>query len=47
MQVSIDVSLYPLNERIIPSIDDFISILKKYDNLGVQTNCMGLNSWGF
>ena len=47
MQVSIDVSLYPLNERIIPPIDDFKSILKNYDNLGVQTNCMGLNSWGF
>tara|TARA_B100000003_G_C10647862_1_gene257801 strand:- start:144 stop:287 length:144 start_codon:yes stop_codon:yes gene_type:complete len=47
MQVSIDVSPYPLNERIIPPIDDFKSILKNYDNLGVQTNSMGLNSWGF
>ena len=35
MQVSIDVSLYPLNEKFIPPIDDFISDLKKYDNIEV------------
>ena len=28
MQVSIDISLYPLNEKFIPPIDDLMSILK-------------------
>ena len=46
MQVSIDVSLYPLNEKFVPSIDDFISDLKKYDNFEVRTNSMRTQLFG-
>ena len=46
MQVSIDVSLYPLNEKFIPPIDDFISDLKKYDNIEVRTNSMSTQLFG-
>ena len=46
MQVSIDVSLYPLNEKFIPPIDDFISELQKYDNIEVQTNSMSTQLFG-
>ena len=46
MQVSIDVSLYPLNEKFIPLIDDFISELKKYDNIEVRTNSMSTQLFG-
>jgi uncharacterized protein YqgV (UPF0045/DUF77 family) len=46
MQVSIDVSLYPLNEKFILSIDDFISDLKKYDNIEVRTNSMSTQLFG-
>ena len=46
MQVSIDISLYPLNEKFIPPIDDFISDLKKYDNLEMLTNSMRTQLFG-
>ena len=46
MQVSIDVSLYLLNEKFISSIDDFISGLKKYDNIEVRTNSMSTQLFG-
>ena len=46
MQVSIDVSLYPLNEKFIPPIDDFIIDLKKYDNVEVRTNNMSTQLFG-
>ena len=46
MQVSIDVSLYPLNEKFIPLIDDFISELKKYDNIEVRTNSISTQLFG-
>ena len=46
MQVSIDVSLYPLNEKFISSIDDFINGLKKYDNIEVRTNSMSTQLFG-
>ena len=46
MHVSIDVSLYPLKEKFIPPIDDFISDLKKYDNLEMLTNSMRTQLFG-
>ncbi len=46
MQVSIEVSLYPLNENFIPIIDEFISGLKKYDNIEVKTNSMSTQLFG-
>ena len=46
MQVSIDISLYPLKEKFIPPIDDFINDLKKYDNIEVRTNSMSTQLFG-
>ena len=46
MHVSIDISLYPLNEKFISLIDDFISDLKKYHNIEVRTNCMSTQLFG-
>lgn len=46
MQVSIELSLYPLNENFIPTIDRFISGLKKYDNIEVRSNSMSTQLFG-
>ena len=46
MQVSIDVSLYPLNEKFIPQIDDFICDSKKYHNIEVRPNSMSTQLLG-
>ena len=46
MQISIEVSLYPLNENFISPIDNFISCLKKYDSIEVRTNNMSTQLFG-
>mgnify|MGYP001490510548 FL=1 len=46
MQVSIDISLYPLNGKFIPLIDDFIRDLKKYKNIEVRINSMSTQLFG-
>ena len=46
MQVSIDISLYPLNEKFIPLIDDFIRDLKKYKIIEVRINSMSTQLFG-
>ena len=46
MQVSIDVSLYPLNDKFIPPINDFISELQKNDNIEVRSNSMSTQLFG-
>ena len=45
MQISIEVSLYPLNENFISPIDNFISCLKN-DSIEVGTNNLVLNYLG-
>lgn len=40
MRVSADISLYPLQEDLIPPIKDVIARLKSHDNLYVDTNSM-------
>ena len=48
MQISIEVSLYPLSEKFISPIDNFFSCLKKYDSIEVRTNNMSTQLfWGF
>ena len=48
MQVSIDVSLYPLNVKFISPIDRFISDLKKYDNIELPPNSISIQLfWDF
>ena len=46
MQVSIEISLYPLNKEFIPLIDDFINRLKSYTNIEVRTNSMSTQLYG-
>ena len=46
MQISIEVSLYPLSENFISPIDNFISCLKKYDSIEVRTNNMSTQLFG-
>ena len=46
MQVSIDVSLYPLNEKFIPLINEFINDLKKYNNIEIRTNSISTQLFG-
>ncbi len=40
MNVAVDISLYPLQEDLIPPILDVIERLKAYENLYVDTNSM-------
>jgi len=40
MKVAVDISLYPLQEDLIPPIQDVIERLKSHDNLYVDTNAM-------
>ena len=46
MQISIEVSLYPLSENSISPIDNFISCFKKYDSIEVRTNNMSTQLFG-
>ena len=46
MQISIEVSLYPLSENFISPIENFISCLKKYDSIEVRTNNMSTQLFG-
>ena len=46
MQISIEVSLYPLSENFISPIDNFISCLKKYDSMKVRINNMSIQLFG-
>lgn len=38
MNAIVEISLYPLKNKFIPSIDKFIDKLHKYDELQVSTN---------
>ena len=40
MKVAVDISLYPLQEDLIPPIQDVIERLKSRENLYVDTNAM-------
>lgn len=46
MNISVDISYYPLNEEFIPPIKDFIGQLNRYENLIVQTNGMSTQVFG-
>ena len=46
MPVSVDISLYPLNKKFIPPIDDFIASLQKYDNIEVRMNSISTQLFG-
>ena len=40
MQVAVDISLYPLDEKFIPPIKDVIERLKRHDGIEIETNRM-------
>jgi len=40
MKVAVDISLYPLQEDLIPPIQNIIERLKSHDGLYVDTNAM-------
>ena len=46
MQISIEVSLYPLSENFISPIHNFICCLKKYDSIKIRTNNMSTQLFG-
>ena len=46
MQISIEISLYPLSENFISPIENFISRLKKYDSIEVRTNNISTQLFG-
>ena len=46
MQISIEISLYPLNKNFISQIDNFISCLKRHDSIEVRTNNMSTQLFG-
>lgn len=46
MNISIEISMYPLQEDFEPSIDRFLSELHKSENLKVATNNMSTQVFG-
>ena len=46
MQISIEVSLYPLSGNFISPIDNFISCQQQYDSIEVRTNNMSTQLFG-
>ncbi len=46
MNISVDISYYPLKEEFIPPIKEFIDRLHKYDNIVVKTNGISTQVFG-
>ncbi|AMX03829.1 hypothetical protein [Microbulbifer thermotolerans] len=46
MQLSVEISMYPLKDEYIPSIQDFIDRLNSYPELRVITNTMSTQVFG-
>lgn len=46
MDLSVEISKYPLNENYIPVIQDFIDRLNSHDGLTVITNTMSTQVFG-
>lgn len=46
MNISVDISYYPLKEEFIPPIKDFISRLNNYSDIVVNTNGMSTQVFG-
>ena len=46
MRVAVDISLYPIADDFIPSIDDVIARLNTYESLKVSTNAMSTQVFG-
>jgi len=46
MKVSVDISMYPLNEDYCQPIIDFIAAMKQHDKVTVQENTMSTHIYG-
>ena len=46
MQVSVDISLYPLHQDYIPQIDAFIALLNQEPDVQVVTNALSTQLYG-
>ncbi len=46
MKTSVEISYYPLNEKYLKPIGDFIKRMNTYDNLTIQTNGMSTQIFG-
>ena len=46
MNISVDISYYPLSQEHIPPILDFIQRLKAHKNLMVRTNGLSTQAFG-
>ena len=46
MQVSVDISLYPLHQDYIPQIDAFIALLNQEPDVQVVTNTLSTQLYG-
>ena len=46
MQVSVDISLYPLHQDYIPQVDAFILLLNQEPNVQVVTNALSTQLYG-
>ncbi|WP_130537009.1 YkoF family thiamine/hydroxymethylpyrimidine-binding protein [Thiomicrorhabdus indica] len=46
MKVSVDISMYPLNEEYCQPIIDFINTLKTHPSVSVQENSMSTHIYG-
>jgi uncharacterized protein YqgV (UPF0045/DUF77 family) len=46
MNISLDISYYPLSQEHIPPIFDFIERIKRYPNITVRTNGLSTQVFG-
>jgi uncharacterized protein YqgV (UPF0045/DUF77 family) len=46
MKLSLEISMYPLNETFIPLIKDFIDRMNQHKNLVIKTNTMSTQVFG-
>ncbi|MFK5854640.1 MAG: hypothetical protein QM503_00825 [Bacteroidota bacterium] len=46
MNISVDISYYPLKDEFIPPIKNFIQRLNEYDNITANTNGMSTQVFG-
>jgi len=46
MQLSVEISMYPLQDNYIPAIDAFIALLNEHQQIQVKTNSMSTQLFG-
>ena len=46
MNVSLEISMYPLDKNFIPTIKNFIDRLNNYDGISIITNTMSTQVFG-